>query len=441
MKLPEHLFPFQVDAAIDLAEHRNRILGLKPGAGKSVISIATWEELGAMRILVVCPSIMVADWREKVLLFAQQNYTIGRMPGLGRTVVVRSYESLNSPSRRNELLATMPLFDLIILDEGQRLRNLGSAITTSIYGTLASGKGLVARAKRVWPLSGTIAVNHIGDIYPHVHALAPELLPKQNGTPFTQQQFMHYFAVTQKGRWGDRVVGYKNKEELKGIVRGFVTQCDPKLVDEQLPPIMTAMKLLPSSELNQSAYNELAATRGAQELGRGIEMADVWELTESISEARRMLGELKAAAVARYVREVLEDEPDSSILIFGFHRLVMAMICADLRDIDPHVQVIDGDVPDELRQIRIASLQAGKARVLIAGIGTMREGVTLTRANRVIFAEASWVPAENEQAVARAYRIGQDRPVLVEYVCIADTLDESLMRVCARKSKQLSELF
>ncbi len=441
MKLPEHLFPFQVDAAHDLMEHRTRILGLKPGAGKSVIAIATWEALGCMRILVVCPAILVADWREKALLFGQQNYSIGRMPGPGRALVIRSFESLNSPARRQELLNAMPMFDLIILDEAQRLRNLGSAITTSIYGTLASGRGLVARAKRVWPLSGTIAVKHIGDIYPHVHALAPELLPKHNGTPFTQPQFMHHFAITQKGRWGDRVVGMKNLDELKAIVRGFVTQCDPKVVDAQLPPLITSMKLLPSTELNSVAYNELAATRGAQELERGIEMADVWELTESVSEARRILGELKAAAVARYVREILEDEPDTSVLIFGVHRLVLAMLCADLRDIDPQAQVIDGDVPDELRQLRIASLQSGRSRVLVAGIGTMREGVTLTRANRVIFAEASWIPAENEQAIARAYRIGQSRPVLAEYVCIADTLDESLMRVCARRSKQLSELF
>jgi len=150
-------------------------LGLPPGSGKSVVAIAAWELLDAMTIVVLCPAIVRADWAAKVERFAGRTYNVGRKPSPGRNVVVRSYEEVNTPTRRSDLLQWVPACDVLILDEAQRLRNLESATTTSIYGAHASGRGLCVRARRVWPVSGTIAVNHIGDLYPHLRALAPHL--------------------------------------------------------------------------------------------------------------------------------------------------------------------------------------------------------------------------------------------------------------------------
>lgn len=439
--LPDHLFPFQAELVHKIVAPGHRILGTRPGSGKSVMDIAAWEALGATRILIICPRIMCADWAEKVRQWGQQNYTVGFRPGRGRTVVIRNYEQVNSPSRRAQLLAELSSFDVLILDEGQRLRNLGAAITVSIYGTQASGRGLCTRAGRVWPTSGTIAVNHIGDIFPHVHALAPELLPQVRDIPMNYAQFMNHFAITKYTRWGEQVIDMKHKAELRAIVNAFVLQCDPKIVQAQFPPCLTDMRLLPTNELDLAAYNEMLASEGGVALARAVEMSDIWGLTESLAQARRILGELKAAAVAQYVREILETDPEASVLVFAHHRSVLKAIADDLSDIDRHRGLIDGETGDRTRQACIASLQSGMSRVLVMGIATAREGITLTRANRVVLAEASWVPAENEQAIARAARIGQTRTVLAEYVCIADTLDEALMRVCARKSQQLTDAF
>lgn len=441
MKLPDHLFPFQADAMRELAGHRAQVLGLPPGSGKSVVAIAAWELVGAFNVLIVCPAIVRQDWKDKIARFAGQTYSVNKGPGHGRSVVIRSYEEVNTPARRTALLEGTHTFDAIVLDEAQRLRNLDAGITQSIYGAGANGRGLAVRGRHVWPMSGTIAVNHIGDLYPHLRALAPQLLPQVAGAPMRYQQFMDHFGVYERGKWGMKVLDLKNVEELKGIVGKFVIQCPQSVVDAQLPKLRVELVTLDESELNWAQYLEFAASSEGKALEAACAMDHIWHLTDSLSAARRMLGEMKAPAVARYVRELLEQDPDARVLVFGHHKQVLQRMWADLYDLDPNVRVINGEVSEPLRHAYIDAFQRGKARVLIAGIGTMREGITLTAANRVVMAEASWVPADNHQAIRRAYRIGQERPVLAEYVCIAGTLDEAVTRVCARKYRQLSELF
>jgi hypothetical protein len=59
----------------------------------------------------------------------------------------------------------------------------------------------------------------------------------------------------------------------------------------------------------------------------------------------------------------------------------------------------------------------------------------------VIFAQASWSPADNEQAACRAHRIGMQDGLVVRFAYISGTLDEPLMRVCKRKTEELHQLF
>jgi SNF2 family DNA or RNA helicase len=219
-----------------------------------------------------------------------------------------------------------------------------------------------------------------------------------------------------------------------------VIQCPQDVVNKELPALRIETVRLDPEELDQAKYQELVASEAGQALAEAASMDGIWQVTESLSAARRILGELKAGAVARYVRELLENDPEARILLFAHHRSVMSALCDDLSDIEPGVRVIDGDTSEVKRAAYIHAFEKHGPRVLVLGIGTVREGITLVAANRVVFAEASWVPSDNYQAICRAWRIGQVRPVLAEFVCVADTLDEAVTRVCARKSRQLSEL-
>jgi SWI/SNF-related matrix-associated actin-dependent regulator 1 of chromatin subfamily A len=58
----------------------------------------------------------------------------------------------------------------------------------------------------------------------------------------------------------------------------------------------------------------------------------------------------------------------------------------------------------------------------------------------VVFAEASWVPADNLQAAKRVHRIGQTRPVLVRFISLAGSLDEAITDVLRRKARLLAQI-
>ena len=82
--------------------------------------------------------------------------------------------------------------------------------------------------------------------------------------------------------------------------------------------------------------------------------------------------------------------------------------------------------PDSERAIFVLSLRAG---------GT---GITLTRANHVIHFDRWWNPAVENQATDRAFRIGQEKTVLVHKMVTMGTVEERIDEMIESK-KQLAE--
>ena len=59
----------------------------------------------------------------------------------------------------------------------------------------------------------------------------------------------------------------------------------------------------------------------------------------------------------------------------------------------------------------------------VAGVG-----ITLTGADRVIIFDPTWNPATDNQAVDRAYRVGQRREVVVYRLITCATIEEKIYR-------------
>ena len=240
------------------------------------------------------------------------------------------------------------------------------------------------------------------------------------------------------------MTGNKDSEVLRTLLNRIMVARTREEIEAKLPPLTVTTTHLARPSIDEKAYAEFLASDDGKNLARTLpelEAGAEWVESPSLAAARHMLGDLKASAVATYVRELLMTDDDVRVLVFAHHHSVLRRIAFDLRDIDPGVALIDGFTQDERRAEFVRLYQERAMRVLVLGIGTAREGITLTAANRVIFAEASWVPAHNDQAIHRAARIGQTRPVLAEYMTVTDTLDEAVMRTCTRKTRLLNELF
>ena len=98
------------------------------------------------------------------------------------------------------------------------------------------------------------------------------------------------------------------------------------------------------------------------------------------------------------------------------------------------VSTISGDVNSNERQLRVEAFQAGDIDVLVCNTMAAKEGITLTRADTVLFIEREWVPTDEEQAEDRVYRIGQESDnVHAVYLSVAGTIDEHFDRVVEAK--------
>jgi SNF2 family DNA or RNA helicase len=91
-------------------------------------------------------------------------------------------------------------------------------------------------------------------------------------------------------------------------------------------------------------------------------------------------------------------------------------------------EAFTGSVSPEVRTMYEDKFQAGEIQVMVGTIAAMRESITLTAADTVLFIERAWVPAWNEQAEDRLWRVGQKNQVTVLILQAIDTVDEDKVR-------------
>jgi SNF2 family DNA or RNA helicase len=90
-------------------------------------------------------------------------------------------------------------------------------------------------------------------------------------------------------------------------------------------------------------------------------------------------------------------------------------------------QYLDGATPAAERTRRVAAFQAGEGDVFLISLKAGGFGLNLTAADYVIIADPWWNPAAEDQAMGRAHRIGQQRPVTVYRLISAGTIEERIL--------------
>jgi SNF2 family DNA or RNA helicase len=101
-------------------------------------------------------------------------------------------------------------------------------------------------------------------------------------------------------------------------------------------------------------------------------------------------------------------------------------------------QYLDGSTPAAERGKRIAAFQAGSGDLFLISLKAGGFGLNLTAADYVIIADPWWNPASEEQASARAHRIGQQRPVTVYRLVTQGSIEEKIVRL-HRSKRDLAE--
>ena len=128
-------------------------------------------------------------------------------------------------------------------------------------------------------------------------------------------------------------------------------------------------------------------------------------------------------------------EQKRKVIVFSFFRSTIQKVIELLgeRCMEP----ITGEISPQRRQeIVDAFAKADDGAVLVSQVQAGGTGLNIQSASVIIFCEPQIKPSIENQAIARAYRMGQVRDVLVYRLLADDTIDERILELLKSKQQQ-----
>ncbi|WP_108262311.1 DEAD/DEAH box helicase [Mangrovicoccus ximenensis] len=141
------------------------------------------------------------------------------------------------------------------------------------------------------------------------------------------------------------------------------------------------------------------------------------------------------------LRELLAElvAEDRHVLVFSQFVEMLRLVETDLAAAGIASLSLTGDTRD--RAGVLEAFSRGEAPVFLLSLKAGGTGLTLTEADTVILYDPWRNPAVERQAMDRAHRIGQDKPVFVHRLVAAGTVEERILEMQARKQALADALF
>jgi SNF2 family DNA or RNA helicase len=121
------------------------------------------------------------------------------------------------------------------------------------------------------------------------------------------------------------------------------------------------------------------------------------------------------------------------VLVFSQFTELLDLVAEQLQMLSLPYLRLTGKTPPKERGSVVQRFQAQEAPVLLLSLKAGGIGLNLTAADTVIHLDPWWNPAVEEQATARAHRIGQDQPVFVYKLVVQGSIEERMLELQARK--------
>lgn len=145
--------------------------------------------------------------------------------------------------------------------------------------------------------------------------------------------------------------------------------------------------------------------------------------------ARTMLCGTASAKLSYLLDRVLALQNDEKILIFYEGDHIAYYIAQALEIVDVRFLIYAKTLTTARRSAYIATFNASEAfRVLIMDVTHAAHGLHIASASRVFIVNPIWQPTVEAQAIKRAHRIGQTKPVYVETLVLKGTLEDHMLR-------------
>lgn len=424
--------PTQLSGARFLADNKRALLADDPRVGKTGAAIIAADYTLAGSVLVVTTASGRAVWRR-----AFPEWSVFRRPVQVLTpkdtlqpdtrVAIVGWPSIADPKLRAQLLARF--WDVLILDESHYAKNPETKRAQAVYGE----QGIAAKAERIWCLTGTPMPNAPNDLWPMLHALAPERIASMSYDQF----LWNYCVVRMKKISNFRkipvVMGGKNLDDLRQRLAGFMlrrTQADVGIRE----PVYETFPLTPSpADLREIAKNvDTEAVMAAARTG------ETKALNMHLGPLRRLTGQIKAPMVIEALEEEFECGLDK-IVLMHWHTETGRILRDGLAKYG--VAQIDGSTPARDREIAEQRFHDDpNCRVFVGQIAAAGEAIDLSAASEMMFVETSFIPKDMRQAALRVTNYAQQRLVRVRVAVLEGSIDAAAETILLRKWSSIREV-
>jgi non-specific serine/threonine protein kinase len=428
------LYPYQT-RDIQSTLHLPHVLNANPmGYGKTVEALQWCRARGYKKILVLCPKSTRYQWQTAVWEWFDVEAEICLTPKtvaelVGADVVITNYEQLIVAGAPYKLWRGE--WDCIIADEVHRVRNHKSK--TSCALRLLKTKGRIG-------LTGTPIMNQPDDLW----GIGLWLNAHYLGTSYWN--FVNLYCQIDESYWGRKIVGATENAALKSVLKAtldrFWIRNPNNLFGKGTRIRNVPLEMYPAQATLYKQVKQLAI-EALEKVGIMIpnamtQLMDMQRLTTNPESFEAYTGK---NIKFEWIQDLLSDNPEVKICVFSkFKRAIQALnkLLGDKACVSIH-----GDVSANKREEAKQNFISNPGiRVITGTIGAMSEGIDGLQAvcNTVIFLDRAWNPEENNQAIARVARMGQDKVVNVYMLDCIGTIDEHVDKINHMKLTDIKEL-
>ncbi len=449
----EHLrftpFDYQLQAAETvLRRMRGRaILADEVGLGKTIEAGLVLIELRlrglARRVLVVCPSGLVAQWHEELeRKFSLATCVLGSdgpgssLTGSDPPVAIASLPTARRSPMRERLVEQD--WDLVVVDEAHRARNPSTASSRLVRDL---------RTRHLLLLTATPVENRLSDLFHLVSLVAPGVLG-------TSQQFRARHAA--QGTGAPRALA-----SLRAAMDGVMVRHRRSQVALMLPRRLAETLVVAPTDAEAEVYAAVAervrSDGRASSPSRGMALRSALRLAGSspaaVGEVAAKLGwddlQRPLAALASTTRrtakaeallETLDrlgatatgtEQPAEKVLVFTAFRRTQAHLVDVLGEAGVRVALYHGAMSRREKEAAITAFRSDVA--VLVSTEAAGEGRNLQFCHQMVNFDLPWNPMQIEQRLGRLHRIGQEHDVTVVNLVARGTIEERILAVLEEK--------
>lgn len=404
------------------------------GLGKTLQAIALLSNLHEekkKKSMVIMPKSLIYNWENEIKKFAPK-LKVGVYYGINRDfsslkkvdVILTTYGTI-----RNDIENLLEhKFDLLILDESQNIKNINSQTTKAV---------LLLNAKKRVALSGTPIENNLLELYSLFRFLNPEMFG-------SVQRFTNsYILPIQK--YSDT----STIEELKKKIYPFLLRRIKKEVLEDLPDKIEKLVYVDMNDEHRRFYEERRKyyysllEKNTSSQGN----FDKFFVLQAINELRHIVSspELESKKIISSKKEVLIEnvieaiENNHKVLVFVNYLSSIESICDSLKENKIKYLKMTGQTKD--RQTLVDKFQNdSRYKIFVMTLKTGGVGLNLVSADTIFIYDPWWNTTVENQAIDRAYRLGQDKTVFAYKMIMRNTIEEKILKLQEIKNKLLDDL-